>query len=270
MPHIVSDGLKVYYEEHGRGEPLVLVAGFGMDVSAWSEQLDRYARYFRVLLLELRGVGGSDVPEPGYTPRDLARDVLALCEERGLPRIHFGGFSLGGAVGMEFAAAHPERMLSLSLHSAWEASQPYPHLANWIEVRRRIIAANDPVVNIGTRIVSFFSPEFIDRRQDRVQAFIERARNNPRPVTPKGIEGHAQALLSHDARPRLARIACPTLITVGSHDRTTLPLSSRILHEGIAGSELVLIDGAGHCTMYEAPEEFASVSLGFLMKHRAS
>lgn len=268
MPHIVCDGLKIYYEAHGAGEPLVLVAGFGMDVSAWAEQLPHYARYFRVFLLELRGVGGSDVPEPGYTPFDLARDVLALCEEENLGRIHFGGFSLGGAVGLEFAAAHPGRTLSLSLHSAWEASAPYPHLANWIEVRQRIIAANDPVVNVGTRIVSFFSPEFINRRQDRVQAFIERARKNPRPITPKGIEGHAQALLAHDARARLKDIACPTLITVGSHDRTTLPASSRFLHEQIAGSELVLIDGAGHCTMYEAPEEFASVSLGFLMKHR--
>jgi 3-oxoadipate enol-lactonase len=270
MSHVTVDGLKVAYEHHGRtdGDALVLVAGFGMDIASWAEQLPAYAPWFRVYLLELRGIGGSDVPEPGYTTRDLARDVLALCDAEGLERIHFGGFSLGGAIGLEFAAAYPERLHSLSLHSTWEATEPYAHYKNWIEVRARIIAANDPVANTGTRIVSFFSPEFINNRQDRVQAFIEQARANPNPITPEGIAGHAHALLTHDVRERLDRVRCPTLITVGTHDRTTLPSCSRLLHKAIPGSELILIDGAGHCTLYEAPDELNSISLGFLIKHR--
>lgn len=110
---------------------------------------------------------------------------------------------------MEFAIAHPDRLLSLSLHSTWEASEPYPHFRRWIEIRRRIIAQNDPVVNVGTRLVSFFSPEFINTREDRVELFIRRARENPYPITPKGIDGHAEACLRHDVRDRLQAIRIP-------------------------------------------------------------
>lgn len=193
--------------------------------------------------------------------------MVAVNDALALDRVHFGGFSLGGAVGLELAIAKPERLRSLSLYSCWEASEPYPHFVNWVKVRQRIIAANDLVINFGTRIVSFFSPEFINARQDRIQAFAEAQKKNQHPITAKGIEGQAQACFVHDVRGRLDRIRTPTLIAVGAVDRTTLPSMPRYLHQHIQGSELVLIDGAGHFAPYEAPDEFATISLGFLKKH---
>ncbi len=268
MAHFVtSGGLRLYYEEHGAGEPLVLMAGFGMDPSAWSEQRDVYAKFFRTVMIDLRGAGRSDVPEPGFTTKDLAGDVVDIVQHLGLGRIHFGGFSLGGAVGLELAIARPDLLRSLSVHSAWEASEPYAHFHNWVEVRRRIIAENDPVVNFGTRIVSFFSPQFINRRPDRIAEYRRMSLANPAPITAKGIEGHAQACFSHDVRGRLDRIRTPTLITIGGMDRTNLPSSSHYLHDQIEASEFVIIDGAGHNTMFECPQEFATISLGFLIKH---
>lgn len=267
MSRFLSDGVNIYYEEHGSGEPLVLMAGFGQDPGAWLEQLDAYARFFRVVLIDIRGGGRSDVPDAPFTPRDLAKDIVNLMSHLGIERAHFGGFSLGGAAGMELAAAHPERVASLSLHSTWEATQPYPHFRQWIEIRQRVIAQNDPVVNLGTRFVSFFSPEFLNERPDRIELFIERAKANPHPITAKGIEAQGHACISHDVRERLHLIRTPTLITVGTKDRTTLPAASEFLHRQIGGSEYVVINGAGHCTMFQSAEEFTSISLGFLMKH---
>jgi pimeloyl-ACP methyl ester carboxylesterase len=267
MPQLSTAGLKVYYEDHGKGEPLILMAGFGQDPSAWSEQLDLFSRFFRVVLIDIRGGGRSEVPKSKFTPRDLATDVTALMDHLRLPRAHFGGFSLGGAAGMELAAAHPERLSSLSLHSTWEASEPYPHFNQWVEIRQRIIAQNDPVVNVGTRLVSFFSPEFVNQRRDRIDLFVERAKSNPHPISAGGIEAQAHACFSHDVRPRLDRIRTPTLVTVGTRDRTTLPAMSEYIHRHIAGSEFIVINGAAHFTVFEAPQEFASISLGFLMKH---
>jgi pimeloyl-ACP methyl ester carboxylesterase len=267
MPYIDSRAGKVSYEECGSGPPLILVAGFGQDTSAWLEQRDIYARFFRVLMLDLRGSGSSDVPEPGYDPADLADDVIILMDTLGLKKAHFGGFSLGGAVGMELAIRNPERLISLSIHSSWEATEPYPHFRQWIDIRRRIIALNDPIVNVGTRLVSFFSPDFINSRQDRIELFIKRANENPRPITPKAIDGQAEACMRHDVRGRLEAIRVPTLITVGTKDRTTPPSASEYLHRNIRGSEYVTLEGGAHCTMFQMPEEFASVSLGFLMKH---
>src|SRR5262245_20494694 len=259
MPYYTSDGLKLHYEDHGQGTPLILVHGFAQDSTAWVDPLPHYARYFRVLVPDLRGCGRSAVPEPGYSPRDLAGDVLALMNQLGLAKTHFGGFSLGGAIGQELGIAHSGRFHSLSLHSTWEGG-PCPHMQRWMDVRTRAIATNDPVLNYGTRVVSFFSPEFVNAHEDRIEAFIKRSISNPHPLTLKGAQGHAKAVLLHDTRGRLSNIAVPTLITVGSMDRATLPSQSRYLHENIKDSELVFIDGGGHFTPYQCPGEFVSVS----------
>ncbi len=265
MPFFTSDGLKLYYEDQGSGEPLVLVHGFGQDSSAWVDVAHIYARYFRVINVDLRGGGQSEVPDDKYSAQDLAGDILNLADRLDLERIHLCGFSLGGAIGMEFGISNPERLRSLSLHSTWEGG-PCAHMKRWIDVRSLVIAANDPVINVGTRIISFFSPEFVNANEDRIELFIQRSRDNPYPITKMGIEGHAEACLSHDVRGRLNAIETPTLITCGSMDRSTLPSQSRYLHEHIKKSELIFIDGDGHFTPFSSTAEFLSISLGFLIK----
>lgn len=270
MAFYESDELKLYYEERGAGEPLVLVHGFGQNRTTWLDVIDAYARYFRVITVELRGAGESDVSAPGYTvQREMVGDMLALMESLALERIHFAGFSLGGAIGMELAATHPDRLISLSLHSTWQGG-PCPHLERWTELRMRQIIQNDPIVNVGTRMFNFFGPEFIDEHEDRLEVFIDREKNFPHLPTPEGIEGHARACQSFDARDRLADITTPTLITVGTNDRTTTPGQARYLRDHIPNAELIFIEGPGHCTMFQCPEEFTSISLGFLLKQNGS
>ncbi len=269
MPDYRSGGLRLHYHDQGRGEPLILLHGFAQDSSAWVDVVPAYSRFFRVLVMDMRGCGLSEIPEPGYSPKELAGDVIALMDHLNLKKAHFGGFSLGGAAGLELGVAHSDRLLSLSLHSTWEGG-PCPSMRRWIEVRRRIIALNDPVLNVGTRIVSFFSPEFANAHEDRIDEFMRRFDANPHPISAKGADGHAQACLLHDVRSDLEIIKVPTLITVGTADRATLPSQSRYLHEHIKGSELVFMDGCAHFTPFQAPAEFVSISLGFLVKNRAS
>lgn len=268
MPTYSANGVKLHYEEAGKGTPLILVHGFAQDLSSWIDVIPTYARHFHVCAVDLRGCGRSDVPEPGYGPKDLVQDMIALMDHLGARKVHFSGFSLGGAIGQELAIAHPDRLKSLSLHSTWEGG-PCAHMQRWIDVRTRAIASGDPVLNWGTRVVSFFSPEFANAHPERVEEFIQRSSANPYPLTPKGAQGHGRAVMLHDTRGRLGAIKTPTLITVGSMDRATLPSQSRYLHENIKGSELVFIDGGGHFTPYQCPDEFISISLGFLMKHEA-
>ena len=269
MAFYESDGLKLYYEEHGKGDPLVLVHGFGGDRSFWVDVVDHYARYFRTIVIDLRGCGESDVPEIGYTPKELAFDVTQLMDHLGLDKIHFSGQSLGGAIGQEFAIAYPDKLISLSLHSTW-AGGPVPHMKRWMDVRTKIIAENDPIMNAGTRAVSFFSPEWVDDHEDRLDAFNERMAANPHPITQKGIDAHGHAVLAHDTRDRVEQIAAPTLITVGTLDRATLPRQSRFLHEQIKDSELHFVEEGGHFTLFSHLDEFLTTSLGFLLKHAQS
>ncbi len=267
MPFYENDGLKLYYEEKGEGEPLVLVHGYGQDHTLWLNVVDDYARYFRTIIIDARSGGQSDVPEPGYDILDMVHDVTALMDHLKVDKIHYSGFSMGGAIGEELAIHYPDKLLSLTLNSTWEGG-PTPHVDSWVQVRSIIIAQRDPIVNAGTRLIAAFSPEWSNKNQDRVAEFIEWTNNNPHPLSEKGIQGHAQAVKGHDARDRLDKIkGIPTLITVGSLDRSTLPSQARYLHEHIEGSELHYIEEAAHYTSYSHPNEFITITLGFLLKH---
>jgi pimeloyl-ACP methyl ester carboxylesterase len=265
MPYYRSkEGLKLHYHEHGRGQPLILLHGFGQDSSGWVDVLPEYARFFRVFAVDMRGAGLSDVPEPGYTMKDIAADIVSLMDHLGEEKVHFAGWSMGGAVGQELGIEHSRRLKSISMHSTWPGGR-VPNQTRWIEMRARIIGTGDQVLNVSSRVVNFFSPEFVNAHEERVESFIQRELKNPHPITPKGAMGHAGAV--HDARDRLHLISAPTLITVGSLDRTTIPDQSRYLHQRIKGSELVLIEGGGHFTLYQSTKEFVSITLGFLIKH---
>ena len=115
---------------------------------------------------------------------------------------------------------------------------------------------------MATRINGFFSPEYINEHPKRIQEFKRRELSNPFPGTRVGITGQNSAAQQREARDRLHQISSPTLITVGSGDRTTLPAASKLMHEKIKGSELFIFDNAGHFPAFQLFDEFVSISPG--------
>jgi 3-oxoadipate enol-lactonase len=214
----------------------------------------------------MRGCGQSEVPKTPYTLADVAGDISALLKSLGIGKAHIAGYSMGGSVAQEFALRQESQVQSLSLHSATPGG-PDPAGDRWVGMRAKIIASGDVELSAETRIHSFFSPQFINEHEDRVDAFIERERRNPRFPSPEGIRLLAQADGAFDARTRVHQIKVPTLITAGSSDRVTLPERGRYLHQQITNSEFILFDGAGHFPLYQCTNEFCTVSLGFLLKH---
>lgn len=261
-----NEGLSLFYTDTGSGFPLVLCHGFGQDTNAWVDPLPSLERHFRVLAVDFRGCGRSDVPRAPYKVSDIARDVVALLDSLQIKKAHIAGFSMGGSVAQEFALAYGHRLQSMSLHSATPGG-PDPAGDRWVGMRAKIIASGDTELSAETRIHSFFSPQFINEHEDLVDAFIERERNNPYPPTPEGIKLLAKADAQFDARTRVHEILTPTLITVGSQDRVTLPERGRFLHKEIEDSEFIVFEGAGHFPLYQCTKEFCTVSLGFLLKH---
>lgn len=266
MPTYSSAGLRLNYQEVGTGTPLVLLHGFGQHSGAWTEPAAALGRYFRVLVPDMRGCGESEAAAPGFTTRDLALDVIALLDHLSLPRAHFSGWSLGGAVGIELGIGYSDRLHSLALHSSFPGGRA-DYQKNWIAMRKQIILSGDRDLDMATRIIGFFSPEFVNEHPERIQEFKRRELSNPHPGTEIGLAGQNTAAQSHEARDRLHLISCPTLITVGSADRTTLPAASKLMHEKIKGSELFIFDNAGHFPPFQVFHEFVSASLGFAMKY---
>jgi len=266
MPRYSNDGLQLHYEEAGSGAPLILLHGFGQNGGAWDEVLETYARHFRVIVPDMRGCGRSDTAPPGFTVRAVAADMVALLDHLKIDRVHFAGWSLGGAVALELVLGWPERLTTLALHSTFAGGRT-TYQTTWIAMRKQIILSGDEELDVLTRMIGFFSPEFFNEHPERIEEFRQRDRANPYRGTPEGLAGQNQAAAGHDARDRLDRIALPTLITVGSADRTTPPAAAHLLHRGIRGSELVIFDNAGHFPAFQARDEFLSVTLGFLVKH---
>ena len=108
MPYAELDGLRLYYERAGSGEPeLLFVHGWCCDRTAFKPQFDHFARTHAVTALDLRGCGRSDCPADGYTIPDFADDLARFCAEVGIEKPVVVGHSLGGMIGVELAARHP-------------------------------------------------------------------------------------------------------------------------------------------------------------------
>jgi pimeloyl-ACP methyl ester carboxylesterase len=266
LPHFLSNGLKLHFEQHGSGTPLILLHGFGQHGGSWDPLVPSFARFFKVIVPDLRGCGRSEPAEPGFTVADMASDIVALMDEIGVARAHVAGWSQGGTVALELGLGFADRLISLSLHSTYAGGRDR-YQSNWIDMRRRIIASGDRDLDFTTRIIGFFTPEFINARPDRIEEFRRLESSNRYPPTPKGMAGQVGAAQQFEARDRIAAIRTPTLITVGSADRTTLPAQSRLMHAAIKGAEFWLFENAGHLPQFQFPDEFMSISLGFMLKH---
>lgn len=119
MPRISIGGCSLYYEEHGSGEPLLLVPGLGGVGASFFKQIAEFSKHFRVVVHDHRGCGQSDRPLMRYSVEQMAKDVLGLMDALKIERAHFLGHSTGGAIGQILAVEQPQRLKKLVLSSTW-------------------------------------------------------------------------------------------------------------------------------------------------------
>jgi len=108
MPTVQANGIDIYYEVQGEGEPMVLIPYLAADQACYAFQVAEYAEHFRCYTVDLRGAGLSGKPEGTYTTELLAEDIAAFMQAAGVDRAHIFGLSLGASVGMWLAAQHPD------------------------------------------------------------------------------------------------------------------------------------------------------------------
>src|SRR5436309_2536391 len=119
MPKVQVNEITVNYDQQGTGEPLILIPYLAADYACYAFQVAEYAKHFTCISVDLRGAGESDKPEGTYSTELFADDVAAFIQVLGIQQAHVAGLSLGAAVGMWLAAKYPDKVKSLSLHSAW-------------------------------------------------------------------------------------------------------------------------------------------------------
>jgi pimeloyl-ACP methyl ester carboxylesterase len=264
MPYATANGVHTYYEVTGSGPPLLLIAGNGMDHTAFRDQVPSFSTAFRCITYDLRGIGQSDVPETGYSAPDMARDALGLLDALGLASAHVAGYSLGGAIALQMALDAPQRVESLSLYSTFSHVEPY--LRRRYEILLKILTETTPELWAMFTTFSAFGADYINAHDDEIEREIAlRVARWSGPDAPSkvGLAGHYRAILSHEVRSRLAEIRCPTWIAVGSSDPVAPPSYARYLADHIAGARIAEYPGAPHRLLNFTPR-FTADAMAFL------
>ena len=125
MPKVKVNDITINYESQGSGEPLVLIPYLAADNACYAFQVADYAKHFTCISLDPRGAGETDKPDGTYSTEMFADDVAAFMAVIGVEKAHVSGVSLGGAIGLWLASKYPQRVKTLSLHSAWPKTDPF-------------------------------------------------------------------------------------------------------------------------------------------------
>jgi 3-oxoadipate enol-lactonase len=267
MPQADVDSLTIYYDVQGDGEPLLLIPYLSADHACYAFQLPAYTEHFTCIAVDLPGTGESDKPEGPYAMETHAEQLAGFLGAIGVERAHLAGVSFGAAVGMHLAARHPERVRSLSLHSAWDRTDEY--LRTVVELWRTLARSTPTVADtvIGGIFPFCFTPEMYVERPDYAQALADFVRGRPA-QTLDAFLSQTEAALAHDASTALAQIKAPTLVSFGAHDLVCSTRFAEPITGSIAGSELTVFDHLSHAGLHEDPDAFNAATLDFLLRHR--
>jgi 3-oxoadipate enol-lactonase len=113
MPEVTANGVNLYYETFGSGEPLVFVHGFSVDHLVFSALPEHFQDLYQVFLIDNRGSGQSDCPDVPYTIEMMADDILQFCQILNLGPAHFVGHSMGGMILQQLAYRYPQAVKNL-------------------------------------------------------------------------------------------------------------------------------------------------------------
>ncbi|HKW59864.1 MAG TPA: alpha/beta hydrolase [Candidatus Dormibacteraeota bacterium] len=268
MPKVRANGVNLYYEQQGSGEPLILIPYLAADQACYAFQVGDYAKHFTCISVDLRGAGQSDKPDSPYSTELFADDIAAFMQAIGVESAHVTGLSLGAAVGMWLAAKHPDKVRTLSLHSAWPKTDPF--LVSVVESWRTMARTLDsvPEVIIQGIFPWCFTPELYAAKPEYIKSLADFVRS--RPVQPvDAFMRESQAVLDHDCLAGLGRISAPTQITFGRFDLCTSTRFADPLRKGIKHSEVHVFEGCSHAPIYENVQAFNAVTLAFLQGHAA-
>jgi pimeloyl-ACP methyl ester carboxylesterase len=254
MPKVEANNITINYDQQGTGEPLILIPYLAADHACYAFQVAEYAKHFTCFSIDLRGTGESDKPDGVYSTELFADDVAAFMQTVGISKAHISGLSLGAATGMWLAAKYPEKVTSLSLHSAWTKTDPFlKTVAEGWQVTAKALDSVPEMIILG------IFPEYIQSLADFVRS---------RPAQPvAAFVQESNAVIEHDVAAQLNRIKAPTQITFGRRDMVTSTRFADEMTSGTRGSELLIFDGCAHAPIYEKVEEFNQKTLAFLQRH---
>lgn len=262
MPVMNVGDISLCYKIQGKGKPLIAVTGFASAQNTFFMLARKFARHYRVVTFDNRGIGASDKPAGPYTMDMMAGDALGLMDVLGIDRAHILGGSMGGMIAQHIAIDHPQKVDRLVLFNTSADNQWLLDLAKAI-----IPGWNQEVYGIPA-----------DDCRKLIKEMVDRSFNHPfNRLVLGGLAGlqvrlgkidslvaQLGAMMSHNVLDKLQSIKSHTLVLTGTLDRLIPPQLSEVLASGIAGAKLVSIDGGSHTLAGEMAGRFKEEVLDFL------
>lgn len=272
MPRVKVNGVNIYYEMHGKGEPLILIMGLGGPGSGWFFQVRAFKNRYRVVFLDNRGVGKSSKPKEPYTVRTMADDIIGLMDHLGIDKAHIMGTSLGGMIAQELAISYPLRVDKLVLVGTTAETESIndgvvQQMGLQTDASEEDLEALD--AKDLKRVMSAVMSLAFNRKLVKL-LIVPVFRLALRFIGVEGVKGQLRAANSHKTLDRLDRIKAPTLVIAGSGDRIVPFSSSETLADRIPNARLVKFEGGSHAFFVEMSGRFNREVLNFLKGEQSS
>ncbi len=266
MATLERDGVEIYYETHGEGQPFVFFSETACDGQIWKLfQVPEFAKDHRVIIHDYRGTGRSSKPSVDYTTRMFCDDAVSVLDHLNVNEAIVLGHSMGGRVAQLLALEYPKRVRRLILASTG-ASFPGGAGLPLTLCKEMIEWGYEKYVREHTLQVGF-TDEFVKNHPARLEAFFAARLDNLCPV--EFYLRHVLSRQSHDTSARLKDICVLTLVMVGELEGDpnvvmTHRRSSDILAKGIPNSKFVILPKQKHNYFASDPEAAHRVIRDFL------
>ena len=256
---------EIHYEIHGKGPPLMLVAGLGGTADYWNPQIEAFAKDYTVIVHDHRGTGQSTHSEIEYSVDQMADDLLALMDVLKIDQAHIVGHSTGAAMALIIAVKAPERLAGAVVYAGWTKSDA--QLRRCFDVRRALLRGSGVQAYARATPLFLFPPWFI---RDHGDAMIEQEPNAIAGFPSAEImESRMNAVLAFDCTEYVGRVNIPSLVLCAADDFLTPEYYSRELADLIPGAELTILETGAHAVSVTRPDLFNEAVLAFLAKQEA-
>jgi pimeloyl-ACP methyl ester carboxylesterase len=242
------DDVELAYKVFGRGEPLVMITGYGATMDAWSPKLvETLAERYRVIVFDNRGMGLSTASAKEFTVPLMAEDTAGLMAALGIEKAHVMGWSMGSTIAQELALRHPEKVNKLILY------------ATDYENKDVLAVLNKP--NGGEHENHLIPKQWLANHPDPAAYMPEVTEKADPAIIQRQLEAISNWSGTYD---RLVGLKNDLLIIAGSDDAVTRAAKSLVVAGQVRGAWLVQFKNGGHGLMYQASEDMAAVVLTFL------
>ena len=260
MTLVRLNDIQMAYTDTGTGRPVMFIHGYPFNRSLWNQQVASLSSSYRVIVPDLRGFGETDASAGPATMNQMAQDVALLLDHLGIARATIASLSMGGYVALAFYKQLSSRVRALILADTRATADNED--AKQTREQQAQKALSEGMAGIADAMLpKLLTPETVSKRPD----VVKRVRDMMLKTKPEGAAAALRGMAAReDQTELLGRISVPTLILVGIDDAITPVADSEKMHQSIAGSQLVVLENAGHVSNLERPDEFNAAIHDFL------